>query len=329
MTEAPLELVQLLNQAYLKLAGSALPIPAKGMPDAPPVNVYSIEDAAEELFLEYVEIEKIISSWKLKKNLILQGPPGVGKSFAARKLAFALMGSAMPSRMEMVQFHQSYTYEDFVQGYRPEGSGFVLKNGRFFEFCRQAKTNLSDTYVFVIDEINRGNLSKIFGELMLLIEADKRSPEWEAPLVYSRGGEKFFVPGNVHILGLMNTADRSLAVVDYALRRRFSFFDMAPRFEFRKFRTQLEQNGVASSLVEQIARRMNDLNQEISDDQANLGSGFCVGHSFFCTKRAPQSTEAEWYKQIIENEIAPLLKEYWFDNTEKAMRWIDRLLSGF
>ena len=149
------------------------------MPDAAPVNVYSIEDAAEELFLEYVEIEKIISSWKLKKNLILQGPPGVGKSFAARKLAFALMGSAMPSRMEMVQFHQSYTYEDFVQGYRPEGSGFVLKNGRFFEFCRQAKTNLSDTYVFVIDEINRGNLSKIFGELMLLIEADKRSPEWE------------------------------------------------------------------------------------------------------------------------------------------------------
>ncbi len=325
LTEAPPELVQLLNQAYLNLTSSALPLEMKGITEAAAVNVYSIEDAADELFLEYGEIEKIISSWKLKKNLILQGPPGVGKSFAARKLAFSLIGSATPSRMDMVQFHQSYTYEDFVQGYRPEGSGFNLKNGRFFQFCQKAKANLSERYVFVIDEINRGNLSKIFGELMLLIEADKRSPEWEVPLVYNRGSEKFFVPSNVHILGLMNTADRSLAVVDYALRRRFSFFDMVPRFESRKFQTQLEQNGVSTSLVEQIARRMNDLNQEITDDQANLGSGFCVGHSFFCTKREPQSTEAEWYQQIIENEIGPLLKEYWFDNPEKAMRWVDRL----
>ena len=329
LTEAPLELVQLLNQAYLKITGSPLPIPTKETPEAPPVNVYTIEDAADELFLEYDEIEKIISCWKLKKNLILQGPPGVGKSFAARKLAFALMGSATSSRMDMVQFHQSYTYEDFVQGYRPEGSGFALKNGRFFEFCRRAKASLSDRYVFVIDEINRGNLSKIFGELMLLIEADKRSPAWEVPLVYNRGGEKFFVPDNVYILGLMNTADRSLAVVDYALRRRFSFFDLAPQFEFKKFRTELEKNGISASLLEQITQRMKDLNQEISGDQANLGSGFCVGHSFFCTKREPQSTEAEWYRQIIENEIAPLLKEYWFDNAEKASKWVDRLLSGF
>jgi hypothetical protein len=171
LTEAPPELVQLLNHAYLKLTGSPLPLEMKATAEEAAVNVYSIEDAAEELFLEYAEIEKIISSWRLKKNLILQGPPGVGKSFAARKLAFALMGSATPSRMDMVQFHQSYTYEDFVQGYRPEGSSFTLKNGRFFEFCQKAKANLSHKYVFVIDEINRGNLSKIFGELMLLIEA--------------------------------------------------------------------------------------------------------------------------------------------------------------
>jgi hypothetical protein len=328
LTEAPVELVQLLNQAYLKVAGSPLPIPANGAPETPAVSVFSTEDAAEELFLEYDEIEEIISSWRLKQNLILQGPPGVGKSFAARKLAFALMGSATPSRIDMVQFHQSYTYEDFVQGYRPEGSGFGLKNGRFFEFCRQAKANLGATYVFIIDEINRGNLSKIFGELMLLIEADKRTPEWEVPLVYSRSGEKFFVPKNVYILGLMNTADRSLAVVDYALRRRFSFFDLVPQFGSKKFRIELEKNGISASLLEQITQRMNDLNQEISDDQANLGSGFCIGHSFFCTKREPQSTEGEWYRQIIQNEIAPLLKEYWFDNTEKVSKWVDRLLSG-
>ena len=285
LTEAPLELVQLLNQAYVKTHRLSFAHRNEGnCLKRPTVNVYTIEDAADELFLEYDEIEKIISCWKLKKNLILQGPPGVGKSFAARKLAFALMGSATSSRMDMVQFHQSYTYEDFVQGYRPEGSGFALKNGRFFEFCRRAKASLSDRYVFVIDEINRGNLSKIFGELMLLIEADKRSPEWEVPLVYSQGGEKFFVPDNVYILGLMNTADRSLAVVDYALRRRFSFFDLAPRFESKKFRTELEKNGLSASLLEQITQRMNDLNQEISGDQANLGSGFCVGHSFFCTE---------------------------------------------
>ncbi|MGZ7132986.1 MAG: AAA family ATPase [Halobacteriota archaeon] len=183
--------------------------------------------------------------------------------------------------------------------------------------------------MFVIDEINRGHLSKIFGELLLLIEADKRNPEWEVPLVYSQGGAKFFVPENVHILGLMNTADRSLAVVDYALRRRFSFFDMAPRFDSKKFRLDLEKNALSTSLIEQIIKRMNDLNQEISDDQANLGSGFCVGHSFFCTKREPQSSESEWYRQIIESEIAPLLKEYWFDNSEKALKWVERLLSGF
>jgi hypothetical protein len=277
LTEAPSELVQLLDQAYLKLTNSSLPL-ENGTADAGAVNVYSIEDAAEELFLEYGEIEKIISSWRMKKNLILQGPPGVGKSFAARKLAFALIGSTAPSKMDMVQFHQSYTYEDFVQGYRPEGTGFTLKNGRFFEFCRRAKANLSDTHVFVIDEINRGNLSKIFGELMLLIEADKRNPDWEVPLVYSRGGEKFFVPKNVYVLGLMNTADRSLAVVDYALRRRFSFFDMVPRFESKKFRAKLDKNGISASLLEQITKRMSDLNQEISNDQAKLGSGFCVGH---------------------------------------------------
>jgi 5-methylcytosine-specific restriction endonuclease McrBC GTP-binding regulatory subunit McrB len=320
--------VQLLNDAYLKLTGSPLPLEMKTIAEETTVNVYSIEDAAEELFLEHGQIERIISSWKLKKNLILQGPPGVGKSFAARKLAFALIGSAAPSRIDMVQFHQSYTYEDFVQGYRPEGAGFVLKNGRFYQFCQLAKANLSHKYVFVIDEINRGNLSKILGELMLLIEADKRNPEWEVPLVYSQGA-KFFVPENVHILGLMNTADRSLAVVDYALRRRFSFFDMAPRFDSKKFRAELEKNALSTSLIEQITKRMNDLNQEISEDQANLGSGFCVGHSFFCTKREPQSSESEWYRQIIENEIAPLLKEYWFDNAEKAVKWVERLLSGF
>ena len=329
LTEAPSELVQLLNQAYQQLTGRPLPLELKGIAQTATINVYSIEDAAEELFFEFGEVEKIISSWRLKKNLILQGPPGVGKSFAARKLAFALMGAAAPSRMDMVQFHQSYTYEDFVQGYRPQGTGFSLKNGRFFEFCRNAKSNLSDTYVFVIDEINRGNLSKIFGELMLLVEADKRSPDWEVPLVYSQGGEKFFVPENVHLLGLMNTADRSLAVVDYALRRRFSFFDMVPRFESKKFKVELEKNGISVSLIEQIIKRLSDLNSEISGDRANLGSGFCVGHSFFCTKRAPECTEAEWYRQIIENEIGPLLNEYWFDDAGKALKWVDRLLSGF
>jgi MoxR-like ATPase len=329
LTEAPLELVQLLNRAYEKNAGKPLPILLPKLKQAEALAPYTVEDAAEDLFIDVSEIEQILSVWKMKKNIILQGPPGVGKSFAARKLAYALIEANAPLRVSFIQFHQSYSYEDFVQGFRPVENGFALKSGRFFAFCREAASNLGDKYVFIIDEINRGNLSKIFGELMLLIEPDKRSPAWEMPLAYSSVGERFYVPENVFLLGLMNTADRSLAVVDYALRRRFSFFILDPQFESEKFASHLKSLNVSDSLIRQIRQRMGDLNREIREDQTNLGRGFCVGHSFFCAARDKLLTEEEWYRQVIQTEIMPLLGEYWFDNFNRVSLWRDRLLSGF
>ncbi|MGO7822813.1 AAA family ATPase [Rhizobium ruizarguesonis] len=225
LTEATPTLLTILNRAYQAFAGRSLP---HLLMDAPQeaeevIAPYTLEDALEVLFLEAPQAQDILRLWAAKKNIILQGPPGVGKSFAAQKLAFALMGAEDRSRFGLVQFHQSYSYEDFVEGYRPTATGFDLRAGKFVEFCRRAEADPKKIYVFVIDEINRGNLSKILGELMLLIEHDKRDPKWAMPL--SSGKVPFYVPANVHILGLMNTADRSLAVVDYALRRRFAFVD--------------------------------------------------------------------------------------------------------
>jgi hypothetical protein len=222
-----------------------------------------------------------------------------------------------------VQFHQSYAYEDFVQGYRPSDSGvFSLKPGVFLEFSEKAVADPDEIYVFIIDEINRGNLSKIFGELMLLIEPDKRSSDWATKLSYSRSvEERFYVPSNVYLLGMMNTADRSLSMVDYALRRRFAFVTLRPEYESKTFRTGLGDSGVPSAIIDRIVTRMSELNGEIYNDPANLGPGFCIGHSFFVPTGADVSFNEAWYQQVIETEIVPLLEEYWFDNPTKAVQW--------
>jgi MoxR-like ATPase len=272
--------------------------------------------ALSQLFLPDQEFDAILRQLTRRKNVILQGPPGVGKTFIAETLAYALMGEMNKSRIQMVQFHQSYGYEEFIQGLRPTTKGtYELRAGIFQAFCERARSD-DRPWVFIIDEINRGNLSKIFGELLMLIEADKRSAKYAVPLAYSSNGESFSVPPNVYILGLMNTADRSLAMVDYALRRRFAFFDLKPQFESQKFLQHLEQRAVrdiATGVVQAIV----DLNRQITKDETDLGAGFCIGHSYFCPP-ADLDDPREWIESVLEYEIRPLLEEYWMEQPERA-----------
>ncbi len=239
--------------------------------------------AAADIFLDRADIERLLSQLKRKKNLVLQGPPGTGKTFIAQRLAWVLAAERSMERIEAVQFHQSYGYEDFVRGYRPtEDGGFVLRDGPFLDFCERVREDGDRPHVLLIDEINRGNLSRIFGELLMLIEADKRSEEWAVRLAYPRdGAERFHVPENLHLIGTMNTADRSLALVDYALRRRFAFFTVEPAFGQPQFQRHLEDLRVPAPVRRRIGERLSVLNEAIAGD-SDLGPGFRIGHSYFC-----------------------------------------------
>lgn len=271
---------------------------------------YTADDFLQEVYMDEERYNILKTLLLTKKNIILQGAPGVGKTFAAKRLAFSIMGEKDTSRVKMVQFHQSYSYEDFIMGFRPTETGFELKTGVFYEFCRQAAED-DRPYFFIIDEINRGNLSKIFGELFMLIENDKRGVELQ--LLYA--DEQFSIPSNVHIIGMMNTADRSLAMLDYALRRRFAFFEIAPAFGsagFRAYRTK-----VNNPKFDRLISAVEQLNEVIANDDS-LGEGFCIGHSYFCTKT---TINDEWLKSVVEFELVPLLKEYWFDEPAKMKDW--------
>ena len=226
------------------------------------------------------------------------------------------MGKKDDRRIKTVQFHQSYSYEDFIMGYKPDGDKFRLKNGLFYNFCIEAANNPSEDYFFIIDEINRGNLSKIFGELLMMIEKDYRGKE--VALAYSDQG--FHVPENVYIIGMMNTADRSLALIDYALRRRFSFFDMKPRFNTPGFREHIK--ATKNTKLANIITLITELNSDICKDDS-LGYGFEIGHSYFCGR--PEEITESHIKRVIKYDIIPTIQEYWFDNEKKATEWTSRL----
>ena len=281
------------------------------------IDAYTKSDFLDEVYMTEKRYESLVAVLRNKKNIILQGAPGVGKTFAARRLAWSMMGEKDDSRIEFVQFHQNYSYEDFMMGYKPVEDGFELKYGIFYRFCQKAANQPDKEFFFIIDEINRGNMSKIFGELLMLIEKDYRGTK--ATLAYN--GLSFSVPKNLYIIGMMNTADRSLAMIDYALRRRFSFFEVEPGFDSEGFIQY--QNSLNNETFNELVNKVKDLNREISLDKS-LGKGFCIGHSYFCGRDV--CTE-EWLHSIVDYDILPMLSEYWFDDVNKLQRW-ENILQG-
>ena len=280
---------------------------------------YTSEDFLSEVYMDAERYNTLVNVLRAKKNIILQGAPGVGKTFAAKRLAYSMMGVKDAERVMMVQFHQSYSYEDFIEGFRPNAQGFVLEKGAFYSFCKKAQDDSDNDYFFIIDEINRGNLSKIFGELFMLIENDKRGPRNTLQLLYSH--ELFYVPSNVYLIGMMNTADRSLAMLDYALRRRFAFFELRPAFDTESFADY--QDGLASEKFDRLVACVVKLNEAIASDES-LGDGFCIGHSYFC-RMSPDDVTDEKLSEIVGYELVPMLREYWFDEPSKVDEWAGKL----
>lgn len=282
-----------------------------------PSDSYTKNNFLSEVYMTEKRYERLVGVLRNKKNIILQGAPGVGKTFAARRLAWSMLGKKDDNYIEFVQFHQNYSYEDFMMGYKPVEDGFELKYGIFYRFCQKAANQPDKDFFFIIDEINRGNMSKIFGELLMLIEKDYRGTK--ATLAYN--GLSFSVPKNLYIIGMMNTADRSLAMIDYALRRRFSFFEMEPDFDSEGFIQY--QNSLNNDTLNELISKVKDLNTEIALDKS-LGKGFCIGHSYFCGRDVCTD---EWLHSIVDYDILPMLSEYWFDDTSKLQRW-ENILQG-
>ena len=285
-------------------------------------QTYCFAKDADKPFINEEKFLKIVSILGRKKNVILEGAPGVGKTFLARKIAYQLIGEVKDENIEMVQFHQSYSYEDFIQGIRPSNNGgFEVRNGIFYNFCQKARSS-DEPFIFIIDEINRGNLSKIFGELMMLIEADKRSKKYAIKLTYSEEeDDRFYVPNNVYIIGCMNTADRSLAIVDYALRRRFAFCLIQPEFNetFQEFLFAK----VGKENAGKIVKRVKQVNAMIQGTPS-LGKGLEIGHSYFCQTENIQDFES-WWSDLCEYELFPYVQEICFDNDDLCLELCNML----
>ena len=294
-------------------------------------TAYSIDDILSEgCFFPRAKLEVAVRRLRQRKNLILQGPPGTGKTWLAKRLALALIGRKEDRLVKRFQFHPNLSYEDFVRGYRPEAGRLDLVDGPFLKVIRAAQNDLDNEYVVVIEEINRGNPAQIFGEMLTLLESDKRNKDEAMALAIPRDDkERVYIPPNVYVIGTMNVADRSLALVDLALRRRFTFVDLEPTFGDSWRRWMNEQGGIDDRQLRNIEQRMTALNEAIAADQS-LGDQFRVGHSYVTTPPGARIDDpVSWFREVVDTEIAPLLREYWFDQTNTAENQARRLLEDF
>ncbi|MGY6464193.1 AAA family ATPase [Corynebacterium sp. UMB8791] len=325
--ESPSTIVELSHEAFVHRVEPATIIedePAAESTD----NSYDVSQIIDDgCFLEEAQLTSMLHSLEAKKNLILQGPPGTGKTWLARRLAYALIGEKNTDSLTVMQFHPSMSYEDFVRGYRPSPTGSLeLIDGPLLTLAERARADQDTRYVMIIEEINRGNPAQIFGEMLTLMENTKRVPAAAMQLIYPRTDEQFYLPPNLYIIGTMNLADRSLALVDMAFRRRFAFTNLYPQINNRwlEYVTQL---GYDASIADAYRAALADLNQDIHDDQL-LGPEYQIGHSYIVpTERidtqanvdAPAKTRA-WLQVVTDTEILPLLEEYWFDNHDKVAK---------
>lgn len=294
----------------------------------PPVAVYGVaEIVGEGCFVPEAELHSMLKRWEEKKNLILQGPPGTGKTWLARRLAKALIGqkNVTDEQLRVVQFHPALSYEDFVRGYRPGGDGrLTLTDGLFLQVVQAAIAQPDVEHVLIIEEVNRGNPAQVLGEMLTLLECSKRSRAEAMELAYSKArGEKVYVPENLYVIGTMNLADRSLALVDLALRRRFAFVTLVPSFN-TAWQKWCSDKGMDTTAITHIQTRMAALNQEIAADRA-LGAQFQIGHSYV-TPHEPVADAQSWFVEVVRSEIGPLLHEYWFDSPARADEAIALLL---
>lgn len=299
------------------------------------VDSYGINDIVNDgCFVPEEDLSSALLQLKSKKNIILQGPPGTGKTWLAKRLANALIGvggeDTQNDQVLRIQFHPSLSYEDFVRGLRPNsGRRLELVDGAFLKAVDLALSNIDSDYVIVIDEINRGNTAQIFGEMLTLIESDKRIESEAIQIAYPRhDGERVHVPENLHIIGTMNIADRSLALVDLALRRRFAFIELVPVLGGPWVNWCVDRAGFDREVVNRVGRALTNLNEQIALD-SSLGPQYRIGHSYV-TPSADEVVEdgQEWFRQAIFYGIRPLLDEIWFENPEKAEDYAKKLLES-